>query len=454
MLSKIDERNGLVKTSWDEIRSRIYKVAPEFTKIVDELSPNKSFSLYLAYYSYGDLKGDTKSPLFPKINGGSFRLGDPNVPKEMINDLEYGNDSSPFGMLLEKKLEYFINLKELGITVPWQILSPGSFFPLSNALQNKSKKIYTPNGILTAVSGTRSVFMLPKIGCLTNHQLLQRDYHVTSSPPKSLYDHWDIFKQINNSNASEAQWKSCVVYFSKKWIDKIHNDKSWNPLKKYILELAWQKYEYEKNHIYYNIAYSLIQNKRNLKPNPYLADTACHLFSIAAGAVPGYAPVCDNDLLPLDIIQKAFVDSYGLKKYIPTLLAATYLDTECHPTNPVYYSLQTPTTLSFSPKSRKLWSTLFEIKELKHIVDIFTDELSRNNSLLSDTIISDVAKKIEFNFYHNTADRLNIIKQSEHLINADNRFEAAYAFKSSSGAAFASDAPFVRGCISIKFKNT
>lgn len=455
MLTCIDERKGLVKTYWEDVRDRIAKIAPEFAKIVDKLSPNHKFSLYLAYYPYGDLKGDTISPFLPNINGGNYRLNSKNIPKDVINDLGYGSNSSPLGMLLEKKLEYFIDLKELGITIPWQVISPGSFFPLGRILLNKPNRnySYSPNGVLTVTSGARSVFMLPKIGCFTNHQMLQRDYNVQSPPPKSLYDHWNIFREIIiSSPASQNQWKSCVVYFSKKWIDKIHNDKAWHPLKKLLFELGWEKYEYDRSHLYYNVAYSLIQNKRNLKPNPYLVDTACHLLSIAAGAMPGYAPTFDIDLLPVDTIQKAFVESYGQKKYIPTILAPMHFQLEKQTSAPVYYSLQCPTTISFSPKSRSLSTTLFEIRELKHIVDVFASELSKDSSMLSNTIISEAAKKISFNYFHNNIDRHNLIQQSKNLIRYDDRFNSKHAFKVYSGAEFACDAPFVRGCIGIGLK--
>lgn len=453
MFSTIDERKGLIKTYWENVRHRVLKVAPEFAKIVDALSPNKTFPLYLAYHPYGSLKGDTISPFLPKLDGGSYRLSDSHIPKEIKENLGYGSASSPLGMLLEKKLEYYIDLKDLGITIPWQVISPGAFFPLGRLLQNKSKRVYAPNGILTAVSGARSVFMLPKIGCMTNHLLLQRDYNVQSPPPKSLYDHWNIFKEIVSNHEELCDWRSCLIYFSKKWVDKINNDKSWYPLKKFLLELGWTSYEYERNHLYYDIAYSLIQNKRNLKPNPYLVDTACHLFIIAIGAVPGYAPLCDNDLLPLEQLQKAFVDSYGLKKYIPSIIGPVHYQFEEQPKQPVYYSFQSPTTLSFSPKSRKLASTLFELRELKHIVDIFVSELTKNNNLLADTIISEIAKKIEFKFFHNNTDRHKLILPANEIINHDKRFNKKYAYKCTDEANFAGDAPFVRGCVSISAKN-
>lgn len=453
MLSVIDERNGLVKTDWSNIRNRINKVAPAFAKIVDELSPDKTFSIYLAYYPYGDLKGDTISPFLPAMDGTSYRLSNPDIPRDVRNDLGYGSDGSPLGMVLEKKLEYFIDLKDIGITIPWQVLSPGSFFPLSSILEKKSKIIYSPNGLLTAVSGARSVFMLPKIGCLTNHQLLQRDYNVLSPPPKSLYDHWEIFREINKSGLKKQnEWKSCIIYFSKKWVDKINNDASWNNLKKFLLELANDKHEYHKNHMFYDIAYSLIQYKRKLKPNPYLVDTICHLYKIAAGALPSYTPVCDEEFLPLGAIQQAFVESYGQKKYIPTILSPSYFSIQDKNQKPVYYSLQYPTTLSFSPKSRNQSSTIFEMRELKHIMDVFNGELSKENSLLSDTIIGEVARRVDFQFYHNNIDKHNIIRQTKYLNNHDQRFLNTSSLVSSKNAVFSADAPFVRGCISIGVK--
>lgn len=452
MLTTTDERRGLVKTYWPDVRDRVRKIAPEFAKIVDTLSPDKSFPLYLAYLPYGDLKGDTISPFMPKVDGGSYRLSDADAPKDVINHLGYGSTSSPLGMLLEKKIEYFIELKDLRTTIPWQIISPGAIFPLGRILKNPTHRIYSPNGILTAVSGARSVFTLPKIGCMTNHLTLQRDYNIQVPPPKSLHEHWDIFKEIVSHEETHCDWRSCILYFSKKWVDKIQNSNAWHPLKELMLEYAWRSSEYQRNNNYYNIAYSLIQNKRNLKPNPYLVDTACHLFAIAAGAVPGYAPILDNDSLPLDVLQKAFVESYGLKKYIPTIMGPTQFQLEDQSSPPIYYSLQCPSTLSFSPKSRSLASTSFEMRELKHIVNVFTNELSKETNLLSDTIISDVARKAEFKFYHNKNDKHHSILNSAEIAKQDIRFDAKHALSTAPGAIYAADAPFVRGCISIGVK--
>ena len=144
--------------------------------------------------------------------------------------------------------------------------------------------------------------MLPNIGCLTNHINLQRDFHIQSPPPKLLYEHWHIFKEI--INYKNCDWRSCLLFFSEKWVNHLHQDKSWINLKMYLHELAWNHFEHRRNNIYYDIAFSRIQKKRNLKPNPYLIDTASHLFTTALGAAPGYAPACDDSSLPLESIRQ------------------------------------------------------------------------------------------------------------------------------------------------------
>src|SRR5690606_14338188 len=114
-------------------------------------------------------------------------------------------------------------------------------------------------------------------------------------------------------------------------------------------------------------------------------------------------------------------ESYGLRKYHPTIMQPSHfnLEVDKHPT---YYSLQNPSTLIFSPKSRKISSTLFELRELEHIMRIFIDELSKDNELCTDTIINVIAKTVEFTYFHNKSDRHKIIKSSIDIPKSDRRF--------------------------------
>lgn len=446
----IDEGDHLVKVYWKQVREKVGKVEAKLARIIDELDPDHSYPLYLAFYPYGATDADTQSSLFPHRDAsGYFRLTDSDAPKEIVNDLGYSINSTPLGMVLEKEIECFIDLQNEGITIPWLIYQPGAIFPLARILNKQTDRVYTPNGLLSSTAGARSAFMLPNIGCAVNHSNLQRDFNVQSPPPKSLYEHWHLFKEIANSEAVNSDWRCCVMYFSEKWLTSIHNNPAWDKLKQYLQELAWYRYEWDRNRIYYDITFSLIQKARNLKPNPYLADTAMHLFATALGAAPGYAPCLDNDALPLNLLQRVFVESYGLKKYIPTIMQPKHFSFETDDL-PIYYSLQHPSTHVFSPKSRDTSSTLFELRELEHIMRVYKQELTKSNALCTDTMLGRIANEITFNFYHNKADRHRVVDCSSHLFKNDERFDFLHPTSKADTANHSIDAPFVRGCISIK----
>ena len=93
------------------------------------------------------------------------------------------------------------------------------------------------------------------------------------------------------------------------------------------------------------------------------------------------------------------------------------------------------------------------MRELEHVTRIFTEELANDNSMCSNTIVSNIAKNIEFNYFHNKADRHRIVQTSSEIANMDERFNLVNPKYRVHGATFAGDAPFVRGCISIRAKS-
>ncbi len=448
MFTEQDEGNGLLKTYWPAVRDRVSKIEPFFTALVDKLNPDEDFPLYIAYYPYGSIDADTQSTRFPDLNGGFFRLSDSNVPNDLTKNLGYSRNDTPLGMILDKQIECFVDLPNKKVTIPSFIYTPGKIFPFTQMLNKKNKRVYAPYGLLCSTAGARSTFMLSNIGCATNHAALQRDFKIKIPAPKSLYEHWHVFKEITSSKTLKCDWRCSVMYFSEKWIEKLHRDKSWIDLKQYLQEVAWEQCEYEINRIHYDIIFSIIQENRNLKPNPYLTDTAKHLFAIALGASPGYAPTIDNDSLPLDILQTVYIESYGLKKYIPTIFTSMHYNFEQNK-HPIYYSLQNPSTLVFSPKSREISSTLTEMRELEHIMNIFLTELARDDGMCSaGSIMNKIAKQIKLHYFHNKLDSHNIVKSSSEIAISDSRF-AYMISQQNSNASFACDGTFVRGCIKI-----
>lgn len=443
---------GVMKVSWSDVRASVARVEPQFAAMVDQINPDASFALYKVYYPYGAVIADPIQMYLAKDPRTVTPLRESDFGCDVMTDLSYGKDSWAMGMVLAKNIEVFIDFKDNQTSIPWMIYKPGTLFPFSRLLNNTESRNYAPNNILTIVSGVRSTFMLPNIGCNANHINLQKDYHIQLPAPKSLYEHWQIFKAINSSFSVESDWYSCLLYFSQKWVDHVRSDPAWREMKMYLHDLAWRHFEFRRNQIYYDIAYSRIQQRRNLKPNPYLIDTAAHLYKTALGDVPGFSPANNQDSLPLDVIQKAYVESYDLKKYLPTIMQPDYFMPD-HQSDPVYYSLQNPSTFVFSPKSRKVSSTLFEMHELDHILRVFQDELLKEDSLCHGTVLSEIAENIRFKFFHNEIDKHGIIYPSEEIIKDDHRFCQQYSSNPAGQAEFAADAKFLRGCIGIYGKS-
>jgi hypothetical protein len=72
MYTEIDERSGVVRSSWKDVRTRVKAVNPEFAQLVDELSPD-DFTLYILYLPYGQLVGDVKTPFLYSADKKVYR---------------------------------------------------------------------------------------------------------------------------------------------------------------------------------------------------------------------------------------------------------------------------------------------------------------------------------------------------------------------------------------------
>lgn len=123
---------------------------------------------------------------------------------------------------------------------------------------------------------------------------------------------------------------------------------------------------------------------------------------------------------------------------------------QSNPDSMVYYSMQNPSTFTFSPSSRNTSSTLLEMRELQHLMSILKDELSEKNIACNDTELGNAARNSEFIYFHNKPDKHKVIDSSNKIIHYDKRLLQAHA--QHPDARFACDAPFMRGCILIKNK--
>ncbi len=259
-----------------------------------------------------------------------------------------------------------------------------------------------------------------------------------------------MLKLANHPDFS-YHWHMDLLFFSSSWLKK-RTDIAWKLFHHFLLETAWLDTSYLRDQVTFDCAFSIALLNRNLKPNPYLADTVKHLYLICRGVYPGFIVADDDRAGPISGLQEIFSNYYNLK-YSPIMLHPWGLTHEV-PQRPYYYSLAIPTLLEFSPKARKASSKFEDLREIKHIMKNVKQSFSsmlKNEWKIEDTPVHSWAEKSSYAYYHTDDDRYgeNIYHTST-LVNFDPYLQTQlkkYPLKP-----FCDTSPFFRGCISILFE--
>ncbi len=198
--------------------------------------------------------------------------------------------------------------------------------------------------------------------------------------------------------------------------------------------------DYVRNQVVFDLAFSCALEKKNLKPNPYLTDTVKHIFAIAQNNYPAYEIATDNFALPLEAFQAIFTDLYTLK-YHPTIMVPGYLTNTL---KSLYYSLEVPTLMSFSPKSRKNLNKLEDLREIKHIIERTIDYLREDRLRIKEAYR--LVDEVNFEYYHTDEDIHMDTNKTSDLTTADKRI---MQHAQNSAKPFCNTSPFLRGCVRI-----
>ena len=418
--------------SWSDIRVQVQKLNPELFKAVEQLSPSDDLKLIEAQYNYGDAV----------VNKGKFHL--PIEGEKYIELVSYANQGLPTGVVMQNSYELTLTTEYHDL--PVLMAKPGDVFALWKHLEHAPS--CHPTKIFSIYAGGRSTFLLPNVSNFNHHKRLKRDLNFYGSEPKSLSDHWSIFVDIARQQRSD--WQLKIILFTNDWMHKIKKDPAWKSLYIYLLENAWQSSAVSRNKVFFDYIFSCAKVIRNMRPNAHLFDTASHVLSIIFGVAVGFRPLVDNKCLPLEAIQSAYVESYGLKRYIPTILGPTQFDLSNSNTMPVYYSLNYPTSFRFSPKSRKLATTGQELSELRYLLSSFFAEIRTGSIELDNTAFALLPTHVELEFFHSREDKYGEIQPSLKIPETDPDFLVAAALHSD--AKFAENGQFVRGCVKISRK--
>lgn len=427
------------KISWEQARPLVQQLLPKFAEIIDALNPNKKkLYLYQVKYPYGAMIVDHGVFQIPNSQGEIVPLSHATIPAQIKEDLGYSG-TVPMGLVTQRAIEAFMYVKDR--VIPSSIVHAGHLISLWRVFEKGVS--YHTGRFWNITSGARSICMAPKITDSASHKALARQFHLQCEAPQSLFEQWKFFTQLANHSQFPTPWTSTVLFFPKHWLNQ--EDSCWADFNRYLLDTVWQSSSFRRNQFIFDFAFSLAQEYRNLRPNPYLADTVRHLIALGSGAIPALSPAINDLAAPVSSLQQLYTNIYGLKKYTPVMLHAHHFS----PFEPRagYYSFQMPTTMSFSPRSRKKTTTMSELQEVKHIMDIFLAEVLLGRLEVENTPLHELAKSVQFQYYHSDKDQSGIILPASEIESLDQNFNMV--LDAAGRATFPEFSPFLKGCVSI-----
>jgi hypothetical protein len=438
-ISEIQEVN------WSTVRSLVQKAEPELADVIDDLSPDNTFTLLRVSYPFGSLILDKATLHLPASENKSFPLSHSEVPLKIKEALNYSN--LPLGCIVNNHgIEVFRELKDK--------LHSIAFY--SSGLDLGIWEFFSPPTPFSISAGARSLMMLPKISDSVAHNTLKR-YNVHPHPPLSSYDQWYTFKDITASKCFSKPWHCDVVYFTSRWAEKIRNDPAWFKFKYFLLNRAWGQTEHNRNRFLYDEMWESFFNilsSRKIKPISYVVDLFTHLIYLAQGSrtVIAYRPANGEETAgPINELLRVYLEEYKLKTYAPTLMLPSRFTDDLE--KPIYYSLQLPTYWDSAPKSRDSVSVRKDLNYLIWLMDAFERELTKGNIHITIPSINQLFDKVRFEFFHSDGNIDDRVKPSSTMPQEDKNLLYLPGDKDKYGERkFADRSSFARACVRVSLK--
>lgn len=441
-MSNLIRNRGLEIVTWKEIRDTVAKVNPLLTNIIDECNPSDNFKLAKVRYLYGDIIVNQGTVNFPDELGKLRPLQNINLPKAISSSLSY--QTIPLFLTLKNDNEVFVDTGSR--VVPLNLFHQGSLLGVFEAINFMYGKRTSPKWCVSA--GARSILMLPRITDNLGLDRLRLRYDVPATRRlQTLSDHWDFFTTIARHESFEQSWGNEVLFFTKDWLTQ--NNSKWAKFKDYIYKQGWDQAEFSIGKMECSLQWEMFAeaiSMRNLKPRPYLADQVKHILSIASGKSPAFRPAVNNQhIAPIEGLQKAIIDIYQLKDYVPTVMYVCALN-EIENHSPVYYSLSFTTLLEGTPIDQSTSTIMLDCRKIKLLLDTLK-KYAKNNASFDSNIIH----KVEIDFFHSNHDKRGEIRSSSDIFLEDASFGADK--ERFLNRRLCDQSLFWRGCIRIKVTN-
>lgn len=428
--------------TWGDIRNVIQQTNPELFRIIEMLSPDNSLTLIKARYPYGATIINKGTLCLPHQSGVTISIHNATVSPHLKTKLGYS--AIPLGLPLNKACEVFVSHGQR--VIPLKVITPYWFFGLFEVTALLSG---VPNAPIWSVSsGMRSIFMLPKIADKQGYTRLKKALDLSLMPPRTLADHWQLFTQIIHYPSYVNTWYSDILFFTDTWFKKKLSDPKWAVFYNYLFKESNVQSHYNLDDMAFNLGWKnfiYTIGRRNLRPRPYIIDTLKYLVAIATGRQPGFCPVDDSELsAPTKLLQEVYVDLYGLKYYLPTLMQPHMLMMG-QPLRPLYYSLAFPMIEEGRPDFKGYSDVISDEREIKRLFDTLSVAVQHDHECFPE--MYNFIRQGRYEFFHNNMDIYHEVLSSKEMPMGDaSLLQDKVRFPSRD---FCASAPFLSGCIRI-----
>lgn len=440
---KIIGKRVMKELAWGNkaLRKELAGVNSKLAQSIDDISPNEDYKIYEAVYDFGNEIIKDGRLFIPSKNGKLVPLNSAEVSSTLQEQLGYNLGTNPVSVILSGSAEIFMAINSHTIPL-YGLIPPGKILSTWKVLSTFPSM--GPAFLWDMTAGARSCFMLSKISKEIAYNKLVKEFGLIADKPSGILDHWKIFKEIANHPSLGKPWKTKILFFSKKWFDHIH-DKAFLPFKNCLFDAAWEGSNFWRHQFIWNLAFSLIEKKLNLKTPPYIEKNIKHLLSVGVGALPAYAPSIDDIAGPMERLKQVFSQVYGLS-YQPIIMQPCHFS--MHEDRSVYYSLQYPNTIEFSIKSRADSSKVTDLVQTKNLLNKHLSNLITNDLHIESTPFYDLPSLVEYSYFHTEYASYQGIRNPKEIYLEDKYFQIPI----DQGQLFPYSSAFLRGCVRVSKK--
>lgn len=315
-------------------------------------------------------------------------------------------------------------------------------FGIPKAIDDNANNTSTSALELNLNAGSRSLFMLSKISDYTCHGKIQEHYGTQIIAPESPQDHWALFVDI--AKQSKCPWRCEIIYFSRKWINKLKNDE-WAVLAKRLMTLHRASYSiWHKVSDVWNKTFQEIEREKKLITYysvPSLT-VAKQLFMLAANITPGFRPATNDDSAPIILITDAYTTVYPKltqQKQSVVIMEAAKFDMQKNA--PIYYSINLSAGTQKDLKASKKKSQISLLDEIRLVAETYSKTILEDKENVPS--LYDVANKTQFLYYHSNPENYTKICNAALLATEDRRFTGGNL------ETFPVTSLFFKGCIKV-----